>query len=136
MNNSSQEKKPDIIVWDNIRGYYAKGLTYGTNLSAPSIKMEDVKGWRNSGAISVNHHFKSKFEELKLALENLFEEFNWNELIYNHVEYDFTPIIGQVYYLYKKKDESLFLSLIEPTTWDRIYIGSFKLESSNKWVKI
>lgn len=136
MNNSSQEKKPDIIVWDNIRGYYAKGLTYGTNLSAPSIKMEDVKGWRNYGVTSVNHHFKSKFEELKLALENLFEEFNWNELIYNHVEYNFTPIIGQVYYLYKKSDESLFLSLIEPTSWNRIYIGSFKLDSSNKWVKI
>lgn len=136
MNNSSQEKKPDIIVWDNIRGYYAKSLTYGTNLSAPSIKMEDVKGWRNTGVINVNHHFKTKFDELKFALENLFEEFNWNELIYNHAEYNFIPVIGQVYYLYKKSDESLFLSLIEPTSWNRIYIGSFKLDSSNKWVKI
>lgn len=132
----NSDKKPDIIVWDDIKGYYAKGLTYGSNLSAPAIKIEDVKGWRNIGVINVNHHFKSKFDELKFALENLFEEFNWNELIYNHVEYNFIPVIGQVYYLYKKSDESLFLSLIEPTSWNRIYIGSFKLDSSNKWVKI
>lgn len=132
----SEEKKPDIIVWDNVRGYYANQLEYGSNLSAPSIKVEDVKGWRQKEVSNLNHHFKTKFDELKFELENLFEEFNWNELIYNHVEYTFLPIIGQVYYLYRKENGILFLSLIEPTSWKKEHIGNFKLDSSNKWIKI
>jgi len=39
-------KKPDIVVWSEEKGYYAKELIYGTNLGAPVITVDDVKGWR------------------------------------------------------------------------------------------
>jgi hypothetical protein len=128
-------KKPDIVVWSEERGYYAKELTYGSNLGAPAIKIDDVKGWRQREVSNVNHHFETKYNELKEAAEKLFEEYNWNELIYNHADYSFLPVIGHIYFLYKRDNNSFFLSLIEPNQWKKEYVGKFKLDSSNKWVK-
>lgn len=131
-----KRKKPDIVVWDEERGYYAKELTYGSNLSAPVIKIDDVKGWRQKEVTNVNNQFLNKYEELKTEASKLLEEYKWNELIYTHVEYSFLPVIGHTYHLYKRPNEVLFLSLIEPNQWKMEYIGSFKLDSSNKWNKL
>ena len=98
--------------------------------------MDDVKGWRDREVVNVNHQFKAKYDELKKAYENLIDEYNWNNLIYNSVDYNFLPVIGETYYLYERDDETLFLSLIEPTNWNKKYVGSFTLDSSNKWVKV
>lgn len=130
-----KRKKPDIIVWDEERGYYAKELTYGSDLGAPIIKLEDVKGWRQHGVTEANNYFKAKFLELKEIYEKYVEEFNWNELIYSQVDYSFIPIIGHTYHLYERDNGQLFLSLIEPTMWKMNYIGSFTLDPTNKWVK-
>lgn len=131
-----EEKKPDIIVWSKERGYYAKELTYGSNLGAPVIKVDDVLGWRQREVANVNNQFSAKYEELKAEVAKLIDDYNWNELIYNHVEYSFIPVIGQIYYLYKRENASLFMSLIEPNQWKKEFIGSFRLDSSNKWNKL
>ena len=129
-------KKPDLVVWDEERGYYARELTYGSNHGAPVIKANDVSTWRQSKVNEVNAQFKAKYEELKAEAEKLINEYNWNELIYSKVQYNFQPIVGKVYHLYARKDESIFLSLIEPGNWSMNFIASFKLDSNNKWIKI
>ena len=131
-----KKKVPDIIVWSEERGYYAKELSYGSDLGAPAIKADDVIGWRNKEVANVNTQFKAKYEELKAEAEKLINEYNWNELIYSKVQYNFQPIVGKVYHLYARKDESIFLSLIEPGNWSMNFIASFKLDSNNKWIKI
>lgn len=130
------EKKPDAIVWTEEKGYYSKELTYGSNIGAPAIKLDDVAGWREREVVNVNHQFNTRYEELKKAYENLIDEYNWNNLIYNTVEYSFLPIVGQTYYLYERENNTLFLSLIDPDSWNKKYIGGFTLDSSNKWVKV
>lgn len=130
------DKKPDIVVWSEERGYYAKELTYGSNLGAPAIKLDNVIGWREREVSIVNQQFKTKYEELKKSYENLIDEYNWNNLLYNSVDYNFQPIIGQTYFLYERDNGTLFLSLIDPSSWGKKYIGSFTLDSSNKWVKV
>lgn len=130
------KKKPDLVVWDEEKGYYARELTYGSNHGAPVIKTNDVSTWRQSKVNEVNTQFKAKYEELKAEAEKLINEYNWNELIYSKVQYTFQPIVGKTYHLYTRKDESIFLSLIEPGSWSMNYIASFKLDSSNKWIKI
>lgn len=67
-------KFPDLVVWDEQRGFYAKTLTYGSNLSAPTIKLEDVKGWRQREVTNVNKLFDTKYKELKKEIEKLFKE--------------------------------------------------------------
>ena len=130
-----EKKKPDLVVWSEEKGYYSKELTYGSNVGAPAIKLDDVIGWRSKEVLNVNHQFKTKYEELKQEIEKLITEYNWNDLIYRFANYNFIPVVGQTYYLYQKQDNSYFMSLIEPECWNQKYIGSFKLESTNKWVK-
>lgn len=132
----AKRKKPDIVVWDEERGYYAKELTYGSNLSAPAIEIDDVKGWRQREVTNVNNQFQTKYNEITESIKTLVEEYKWNELIYSHVDYSFLPIVGHIYHLYKRENDTLFLSLIEPNQWKKEHIGSFKLDSSNKWVKV
>ena len=128
-------KKPDLVVWDEERGYYSKELTYGSSVGAPAIKLEDVSGWKANQANEVNKQFKTKYEELKEEFQKLIDEVNWNELVYTS-SYSFIPVVGGIYHLYVGKSDNLFLSLIAPNEWNQQHVGSFKLDSSNKWIKI
>lgn len=130
-----KKKKPDLVVWDEEKGYYSKELTYGSNIGAPAIKIEDVKGWKSNQANLANKQFKTKYEELKEEFKKLIDEVNWNELVYAS-QYSFIPQIGETYHLYARDDNSTFLSLISPSEWNKKYIGSFKLDSAHKWIKI
>lgn len=126
----------DLIVWDEKKGYYARELTYGSNIGAPAINRGEVDTWKQNKVKEVNDQFKAKYDELKKEAEKLVNEYNWNELIYSKAQYNFQPAVGQVYHLYIRKDESMFLSLIEPTSWNENHIASFRLDSNSKWIKI
>jgi hypothetical protein len=132
---SKEKKKPDLVVWDEEKGYYANALTYGSNLSAPSIQMDDVAGWKQGQAQKANKVFVKKYNELKEEFKELVEEVNWNDIVYSS-NYNFLPVIGETYYLYRKSDDSLFLSLILPSEWNMEFVGSTRLESNNKWIKL
>lgn len=129
-----EEKKPDLVVWSKDRGYYAKELTYGSNLGAPAIKLDNVQGWKKNQAFEVNKQLKTRFDELKAEYDKILEEVYWNEKVYSS-QYNFIPIIGETYYLYQNKGRT-FLSIIEPTSWNYECLGGFKLDSFKKWTKI
>lgn len=129
-----KEKKPHDIVWNEEDGYNQSQLTYGSNVSAPAIKVEDVSTWKNRGVQKVNKQLNSKFNELKEEYNKLIEEFQWNDLVYRS-NFSFEPVIGETYHLYIGKDGNLFLSLIGPEEWNREHMGTFKLNSEQKWVK-
>jgi hypothetical protein len=131
----NKEKKPDLVVWDEEKGYNSKSLTYGTSVSAPAIKMDDVASWKEASVVKVNHQFKTRYDELVEEAKKLFDEYNWNDTVYNS-EYSFIPVVGHTYHLYMRDDETLFLSLISPNEWNRKFIASFTLDSTEKWVKI
>lgn len=129
------KKKPDLVVWSEERGYYQGQLTYGSNLGAPAIKLEDVDGWKRSQAFDANKHFNARYEELKEKFNQMIEEVYWNDIIYQS-QYSFIPVIGEIYHLYKRKNETIFLSIVEPSSWNMEHIGSFTLDSNKKWNKI
>jgi hypothetical protein len=129
------KKKPDLVVWDEEKGYYQKELTYGSNVGAPAIKMEDVGGWKQTQANIANKQFKTRYEELKTEFQKLIDEVNWNDLVYTS-KYSFIPVMGETYHLYIKNDETMFLSLISPEQWTQKHIGSFQLDSTQKWIKV
>ena len=109
-------------------------LPYGSNVGAPSIKPTDISSWKEQKVVTTNHYFSSRFDEIKKDYLKLMEEYEWNTLVYN-AEFRFKPVMGKVYFLYQKDDGKLFLSLIEPNEWDKIFIGAFKLISDNRWEK-
>lgn len=134
--NPKKKKKPDLVVWSEERGYYPRELTYGSNLSAPAIKLENVAGWKASNIQNVNSEFQARYDELITQAQKLKEEYEWNDVIYSKTDYNFQPTVGQVYHLYRRVNGSLFLSIIEPQSWRMEYVGSFRLESTNKWIKL
>ena len=130
-----ENKKPDNVVFSEEQGYNASLLPYSTNVGAPAIVLDDVVAWKSNGIGKVNKEFESKFNELKAQYENLMMEYRWNELVYN-AKFSFEPVIGEIYYLYANHDGTNVLSMIAPHEWNKEHIGTFKLNSEKKWVRI
>ena len=129
-------KYPDNVAWDDVeKRWVAHILPYASNVGAPVIKPENIDSWRQKGITKVNHHLETKFSELKEEYLRLIEEFKWNDLIYN-AKFNFEPIIGKTYYLYVGDDNKNFLSLISPTEWNRECLGSFQLNTEQRWIKL
>ena len=131
---SKKEKKADNIVYTEKDGYNSKLLPYGSNASAPAIKLEDISSWKSLGANKVNKQFSAKFNQLKEEYHQLVEEYKWNDLVYK-ANFSFEPIIGETYHLYTGKDGSPFLSLIGPNEWlkGKDFLGTFILNSERKF---
>lgn len=131
-----KKERPDQVVFnDETQKYDAALKPYGTNVGAPSIKTTEINNWKNIGINKVNHNLKQKFDELQTEYQRLMEEFQWNELIYS-TEYNFEPQIGETYYLYRRENETTFLSIIPPESFKMEFIGAFKLNSDKIWKKI
>jgi|TARA_B110000259_G_C14034169_1_gene408332 hypothetical protein len=123
------KKKPDNVANN------PSLLPYGSNVGAPAIKPNDVGVWRSEKITKTNQYFEAKFNDIKEDYQKLIENYEWNKLVYSS-DFKFEPEKGKIYFLYQKEDETLFLSLIEPDMWDKIFIGAFKLDSDNKWIKL
>lgn len=131
----SKSKKPDQVVFNSKTQQYDAHLKpYATNVGAPSIKTSDNTPWKRRGIQKVNHRIESKFQEIKAKFEKLMDEYNYNNLIYN-AQFSFEPIPGETYYLYKRVNGDIFLSLISPEQCNFNWLGSFYLNSDFIWKK-
>ena len=129
-----KSRYPDHIVWDEeTETFNAFLLPYGSNVSAPAIKLDNVDGFKNKGVSKIEKIFNSELEELVQKYYNLVDEVELNNLIYNS-KYSFEPIIGETYHLYENKYNEKFLSLIGPNEWNEKHIISVRLNSDYKWV--
>tara|TARA_B100000963_G_scaffold332238_1_gene323601 strand:- start:495 stop:890 length:396 start_codon:yes stop_codon:yes gene_type:complete len=125
------KKKPDNVVFNyNTKEYDSFKKKYPTSFSSKNFTIEKIENLKHES----QPYFKKKYSEIKEQFEELVEELKWNELIFNS-DYNFNPIIGKKYYLYKKNNKT-FLSLIKPEEWDIQCIGGFKLKSNKVWEKI
>lgn len=129
-------KKPDNIVWDEeSQKYNASILPYGTSVSAPVIKLDDVGAFKERGVNRVQKSFNAKYKELVDEYNDLLDTVKLNNIIYNS-NYSFEPVIGEIYHLYERHNGQFFLSLISPQEWNRKHITSVRLNSEHKWVLI
>jgi len=111
-------------------------LPYASNLGAPVIKPDhSLGGWKVGAVHRANKHYDERFNKIKNELQKLYNEFQWNEIIFN-AEMRFKPVIGKEYYLYKKENGIFYLTLFAPH--EKIgghegYQGKFKLNYDNLW---
>jgi len=117
----------------------ARSLPYASDLGAPVIKPDhSLGGWKIGAVNSANKHYDERFNKLKTELENLYNEFNWNQIIFN-AEMRFKPVIGKPYFLFKKDNGKFYLTLFAPH--ERMggyegYQGTFRLNYDNRWEKV
>ena len=126
---NTTSKKPDNVAdFPNL-------IPYPTNVGAPQIIPDNIDFWKQKNLLKLNKFYSAEFEELKQKYESLVTNFKWNDLIY-HSKFNFEPVIGETYFLYRKLNGELFLSIISPDSWEFEFVGSFRLTSSNRWEKI
>ena len=126
-------KYPDNIVFDyEKKEYNACKKEYPTTSSAPNFSVDLID---KNLPHECKNYFETQLKELQNRYQQIKEEYEWTELIYN-ASYRFKPNIGSTYHLYQKNENTNFLSLIEPENWQAKYLGSFKLLSYGKWIKI
>lgn len=131
----SQKKKPDNVVYDEEKKRYDSALKpYATNVGAPKIEASDSLAWKKRSIHKVNQKMQAKYLEIKKEYEAMMAEFEYNKLILG-AQFSFEPIVGQEYYLYKRENEELFLSLIEPEYCTFHFMGSFYLNAELVWQK-
>lgn len=128
-----KKKKPDHIVYDEEKEKYDAALKpYATDLGAPVITTNDTAAWKNVNIHKVNKQIKARYDELKAEYDALIKEFEYNNLVYS-AKFNFEPIVGEVYHLYKNKEESPFLSIISPAECNFEHLGSFRLNADKMW---
>ena len=124
-------KKPDNIVFDSLTNEYDSfKKEYPTSFNSKNFSAEKL----TKIELGSKPYFEKKILEIKAQYDLLAKEIEWNQLIFES-KYNFKPIIGKSYYLYKS-DKKNFLSIIKPSEWDFKCIGKFRLKSNNIWEKI
>ncbi len=129
------KKKPDTVVWDeDHESYFAKLLPYSSNLDGPIIKVPNVDAFKKKGIDKVSKQFQAELTDLQQKIKSFVTEASDAQKVYS-ADFKFEPIVGKVYFLYQG-NENNFLSLIEPTQWNKKYLGTFRLNSEYKWERI
>ncbi|GFD71379.1 GTP-binding protein [Tenacibaculum sp. KUL113] len=130
------KKKPDNVVFNEETNEYDAYLKpYATNFTAPVIKESNSISWKKQNIYQANAQFLASFEEIKQQYNNLVKEYQYNELIYS-AKFNFEPIVGKVYHLYRKEKNTLFLSILSPDECGFNFVGSFQLNSDKVWKKV
>ncbi|MBP2833236.1 DUF2452 domain-containing protein [Aquimarina sp. U1-2] len=129
----TKKKKPDAVVFDEENENYDASLKpYATDLAAPAITTTDTIAWKNTNIHKVNKQIKAKYDELKAEYDNLIKEFEYNNLVYS-AKFNFEPVVGEVYHLYKNKQAQPFLSIIAPAECSFDHLGTFRLNADKMW---
>lgn len=132
----SQKKKPDNVVFDEkTQKYNASLKPYATDVGAPVITTSDTIAWKNRNIHAVNKQINAKYLELKEAYDAMMSQFEYNNLVYS-AKFNFEPVIGYTYHLYRNKKEEAFLSVIAPHECNFDYLGTFKLSADKMWEQL
>lgn len=132
----STKKKPDNVVFDEITQRYDASLKpYASDVGAPAITTTDTVAWKNRNIHAVNKQINAKYLELKQEYDALIERFEYNNLVYS-AKFNFEPVVGNTYHLYRNKKQEAFLSVIAPKECNFDYVGTFKLNADKLWDRI
>ncbi len=129
-------KKPDAVVYNEQEERYDASLKpYATDVSAPAIIPTDTIEWKNRNIHQVNKQVQAKYDELKQQYDALMAEFEHNHLVYS-AKFNFEPVVGYTYHLYKDAKETSFLSIIAPNECTFEHLGTFRLNADKMWEKV
>jgi len=129
-------KKPDNVVYNIAKEEYDASMRpYATNTGAPAITVPDTIAWKNRNINKANQQIGAKYHELKAAYDTLMEQFEYNNLVYG-AKFNFEPIVGETYYLYRNASAAPFLSVIAPDECNFDHMGSFRLNTDQLWEQV
>ena len=84
-----------------------------------------------------------QIEKLQEKAREILRETKWNQDLHR-AQCGFKRVAGNVYYLYRKDDDTLIFSMIGPKEWQKgeakgipyEYIGAYRLENDSSWTPV
>ena len=101
-------------------------IPYPVSTLSPPIVPNDLTSFKSRGISSIERELSLKLENIKNEYIETINHYNWNKLVYSS-DYAFEPVIGNIYYLYRRTDGTFILSMISPDEWYLEYIATVKL---------
>lgn len=119
-------------------------LPYAASVSGAVIKPTEVGMIKHKALAAMEEQTDLQLNQIRQQIELLAsqaQEINRRKelsmMIYE-AQLSFTPVMGNVYHLYEKKDGSHFLSMIAPKEWNNQFttIASVKMLADNTWIEV
>ncbi|NCT73615.1 MAG: DUF2452 domain-containing protein [Chitinophagaceae bacterium] len=144
-----QGKRDDGSDYINTE-YYHKQLSvlpYSASVAGAVIRPNEEGLIRHKALTAMEEQTNMQLEQIRKQIELLAlqaqeiqKRKELSMMIYN-ARLSFKPNIGQVYYLYEKKDGSYLLSLVSPKEWGTSgpfskFVAGVKLLADHTWVEI
>lgn len=101
-------------------------IPYPVSTLSPPIVPNDLTTFKSRGISRVERELSLKLENIKNEYIETINHYNWNKLVYSS-DYAFEPVIGSIYYLYRRTDGTFILSMISPDEWYLEYIATVRL---------
>lgn len=113
-------------------------IEYAHHAGSAIIKPEDKGRIKGTAVASMHDQTDRQFRQLYEQMQTLIEQAKYlksrvevSERIYQ-AQVPFQPVVGKVYYLYKRKDGTDLLSMVSPDEWGK----SFPFESFEAEVRL
>ena len=99
----------------------------------------ELDNWESMQKQTVFNYFQGKYKEINKEIEKFNDDLYWNKIITSS-NTNIAIIIGNPYFLYKKNDDTYFLSIISPNEWKESlkkieFIDVFIKSSNGLWMK-
>lgn len=146
---TQQGLKEDGTSYTNSEIYHKQlsVLPYSAAVSGAVIKPNEEGMIKHKALTAMEEQTNMQLEQIRKQIELLALQAHEIQkrkelslMIYN-ARLSFKPNIGQVYYLYEKKDDSYMLSLVSPKEWGksgpfRRFVAAVKLLADHTWAEM
>ena len=141
--------REDATPYKNI-SYYHKQMSvlpYASSVSSAVIKPTEEGVIRHKALTAMEDQtnmqltqIRQQIELLALQAQEIQRRKELSVMIYS-AKLNFTPVIGQVYYLYEKKDGEHILSMVSPKEWGvsgpfKKMVAAVKLLADHTWMEV
>ncbi len=146
---TSQGSTPEGKTYTNMEIYHKQMsvLPYSASVSGAVIKPTEEGVIRHKALTAMEEQTNMQLEQIRKQIELLAlqaQEIQQRKelsfMIYN-AKLNFQPVIGQLYHLYEKKDDSLMISMVSPREWGgsgpfKRHIAKVQLLADHTWKEL
>jgi len=119
-------------------------IPYPHNIGSPAFAPTETGAIKHSAMSAMEEQCDMQLDQIKeqIALlarqaEQIKERYEVSKAVYG-AKMNFSPVMGQVYHLYARKEEEFVLSMVSPEEWGasvpfKHFVASVKLLSDHTW---
>ena len=122
-------------------------MPYSTSVSGAVIKPTEEGVIRHKALSAMEEQTNMQLDQIRKQIELLAlqaQEIQMRKelsMIIYRAKLSFTPVIGNLYYLYEKNDDTHFVSMVSPKEWGgsgpfKSFIAQVKLLADHTWLEI